>query len=139
MCTHEAVAAWNARLERRATRVTAYTMCGTQVCLPGLDAFTFPGKWTVQQALNSGEWVRRATQDELREDPRWWRVLTFTPRTIVHSNGQPAHADDRLDLVGTHITILEQAVELRQAVESRDCAITADVSTPPTPPPPWRR
>ena len=119
MFTHEAVAAWNARLERRATRVTAYTMGGTQVCLPGLDAFTFPGQWTVQQALNSGEWVRRATQEELREDSRWWRVLSFTPRAIVHSNGQPALSTDRLDLVGTQITILEQPVEVRPVTETR--------------------
>ena len=118
--TDETVAAWDTWLQNRGTRVTAYTVGGTQVSLPGM--LSFPGHWTAKQTLNSGPWSRHATQDELQTDSRWWCMLNFTPRAIVHGNGKPACDDDRIDLFGTHVTVLAQEAEQQAPAETYDHA-----------------
>ena len=54
---------------RNGPRVRAYTAEGVQCGLPGLgegeeNRLTFPQHWTAFEALNSGEWVRFATEVE---------------------------------------------------------------------------
>ena len=74
-------------------RVTAYTAAGIQCCLPGLgDDLTFPSTWSVRSALNGSLWVRFATEDEKKASGKWWHLLEFEPKAILHSNG--THAFD---------------------------------------------
>ena len=59
-------------------------------------------------ALNGSEWIRLATDDELRDDNKWWRRLGFKPQCIVHMNGSAATSDQPIGMVGLQVTVLAQ-------------------------------
>ena len=72
-------------MDDRDSRVTAYTMGGTQCCLPALGSaadntrLTFPSCFLVKDSIGR-PWIRNATEQELQESPRWWRELTHDKR-----------------------------------------------------------
>ena len=111
--------AWRAANSRwpNGPRVRAYTTNGVQCGLPGLgegeERLTFPSHWTSQMMLNSGDWVRFATEAEMsdgsKDCEKWWRPLGRTVRTIVHSGaGGIVLPDDPVGMYGTTVTVLEQ-------------------------------
>ena len=55
----------------RQTRVTVWTLGGTQIGLPGVgegqNALTFPLSYTVGDALRAGTWLRFATAEEVSQ------------------------------------------------------------------------
>ena len=88
--TREALQKHNASGSPSRHRVVAYTMDGIQCGLPGLGEsedlrLTFPSNWQVQQALNSGEWVRFATAEEKATYGTWWRPLGWNPAAILYA------------------------------------------------------
>ena len=90
-------------------RVTAYTAAGIQCCLPGLgDDLTFPSTWSVQSALNGSLWVRFATEYEKKASGKWWHLLEFEPKAILHSNGTYAFDMEQLGDYGDRVTVLAQ-------------------------------
>ena len=91
-------------------RVAAYTMAGEQCCLPGLGSdLTFPAKWTVQSALTSGLWVRRARVGEDATIAGSYVLLDFAPKAIIHSNGYAAMPNEFLGMYGERVTVLATA------------------------------
>ena len=122
----------------RSRRVIARTLGGVQCCLPGLgqgeERLTFPACYMVGDALNGGEWIRLATDDELRDDDKWWRCLNFIPQCIVHEDGSPATIDQPIGIVGSEVWVLAQVRETPDCSEKPKSDLT-HVPTPPTPPP----
>ena len=129
-------------------RVTAYTAAGIQCCLPGLgDDLTFPSTWSVQSALNGGLWVRFATEDEKKASGKWWHLLEFEPKAILHSNGTHAFDREQLGDYGDRVTVLAQRRVFQspgscppEGVAASEPTIDLSlVPTPPTPPPKYLR
>ena len=93
----------------------------------------------VGDALNGGEWIRLATDDELRDDDKWWRCLNFIPQCIVHTNGSPATSDQPIGMVGSEVQVLAQVQETTDYSEMPMSSLAMSdlthVRTPPTPAP----
>ena len=122
-------------------RVTAYTIAGVQCCLPGLgEDLRFPRSWTVQMALNSGLWIRRATEEEARVSGKWYTLLEFEPKAILFSNGTNAFDQELLSACGDTVTVLAQPHVLPPTETPfpgflEECIDVSGLGTPPTPPP----
>ena len=95
---------------------------------------TFPANYKVGDALNGSEWIRLATDDELRDDDKWWRRLDFKPQCIVHMNGSAATSDQPIGMVGSEVQVLAQVQETTDYSEMPMSDLT-HVRTPPTPTP----
>ena len=88
----------------RETRVTVYTPGGLQIGIPGVgegdERLTFPQRYLVGDALKTGQWIQKATPEEIEETPagfsiQWWRPFdAFTPLSIIHEGGSVALPDD---------------------------------------------
>ena len=128
---------------RNGLRVVAYTAEGVQCGLPGLgeseeNRLTFPQHWTSQQALNSGEWVRFATEvekvGEAEECKKWWRPLGWTPKSILHSGrGGIAAPDEPMGMYGATVTVLPQAPVHNRVETTREASPSVNLNEIPTP------
>ena len=61
-------------------RVAVYTVGGTQIGFAGLgegkERLTFPGHWSIGEALRNPQWARFSTDEELVADPHKFSVLS---------------------------------------------------------------
>ena len=80
--------AWLAAKSDRTRRVKVFTMSGVQIGKPGIgeshERLTFPMGYLVGDALAGTQWIRFATDAEMKTDTRWWRVSECQPRTLIH-------------------------------------------------------
>ena len=117
--------------------------------LPGLgkavdNRLTFPSHWTSAQALNSGEWVRFATEvekaGEAEECKKWWRPLGWTPTSILHSGrGGIALPDEPMGMYGATVTVLAQEPVHNLVEPTREASPNVNLAEIPTPSTPRSR
>ena len=83
--------AWLAVNSDRTRRVKVFTMSGVQIGKPGVgeshERLTFPMGYVVGDALAETQWIRFATDAEMKTDTRWWRVSECQPRKLIHCRG----------------------------------------------------
>ena len=126
----------------RAQRVLAYTVGGGQVGLAGFtkEGLGFPAPYGVGAALASPHWVRPATAEEIaeghdliRSGDKCFKPLEWQPRSMIHSNGALAFANEEIGLFGSHVTVLHGAPKLQQHEDGHIPCDAAPESPPSTP------
>ena len=134
----------------RSFRVTVRTIAGTWIGIIGMgellkngddERLTIGNHMRVQDILayERHNWCRWATQAEMQEDPRWWRLADFRPTSFVFSDGTFAQHFQPIGLRGPEVTAVDNS-NAEPEVFPDEPLITLDhVSTPPTPPHPASR
>ena len=126
------------------SRVKVRTCGGTQIGIPGVgegdDRLTFPRRYLVADALEARIWFRFATEEEMKQDGKWYRISEVQPKAFVHSNGQIANKDDEMGLISTNLgndftlTSLESVPDpIPKKKEDLPLMDLEGISTPPTP------
>jgi hypothetical protein len=115
-------------------RVKIFTLAGTQVGIIGVgenlprgdERLTFPAHMGVANILKYEQhnWIRRATEEELINDPTWYRPAPFRPACFVFIDGSFAQHFQCIGLRGDTVTAMEM---------SASTAMDDNISTPPTP------
>ena len=122
----------------RVTRVKVFNMNGIKIGLAGLgqgdDQLTFPARYPVGDALNGQIWIRKASQQELADDPQWWIFSETQPTDLIHANGSLAFRDDPIGLLGTTLTAIVTTKPKPIDCQGQPTACLDGICTPPTPP-----
>ena len=114
---HARVARLNDCSRWRSTHVKVWTARAVQIGVLEVgeneERLTFPVSYLVGDALKPGiTWMRFATDDEMREDGRWWWRSEVQPQTLLHacSDGIPLVAVPKhpMGLFGNHLEAVEQ-------------------------------
>ena len=97
--------------ERPAYIVTARTEDGMIVglahCLKEMEWLVFPWRYEVRAALESTEWLRQATEEELAHNPTKRFVdLGWQPEAILNSEGSLLHAKEAIGSTRRDVTVL---------------------------------
>ena len=80
---------------------------GLAHCLKEMGWLVFPCRYDVRAALESTEWLRQATKEELADNPKKPFVdLGWQPQAILNSEGSLLHAKEELGSTGRDVTVL---------------------------------
>ena len=80
---------------------------GLAHCLKEMGWLVFPWSYEVRAALESTEWLRQATEEELADNPKKPFVdLGWQPQAILNSEGSLLHAKEELGSTGRDVTVL---------------------------------
>ena len=128
---------------RREYRVKIFTLAVTQVGITGLgenlpegdERLTFLAHLAVSDILqwwSQRDWIRRATEEELINDPTWYRPAPFRPACFVFKDGSFAQHFQCIGLKGDTVTAMEMSASTGMDVEKPVVSLD-NISTPPTP------
>ena len=128
---------------RRKCRVKIFTLVGTQVGIIGLgenlpcgdERLTFPAHMVVEDILEyeHHNWIRRATEEELINDPTWYRPAPFRPACLVFEDASYAQRFQCIGLKGDTVTAIETCVASTAMDVEKPLLDLDNISTPPTP------
>ena len=129
---------------RRKYRVKIFTLAGTQVGIIGLgenlqegdERLTFPAHLGVSDILqwwSQRDWIRRATEEELINDPTWYRPAPFRSACFVFKDGSLAQQFQCIGLRGDTVTAMETCAASTAMDVEKPVVDLDNISTPPTP------
>lgn len=114
-------------------RILVYTTDGKQIGLAGVgqrdNALTFPEHFLCGDALTFGHWIRKATTEELKQDSRWYRILSQAekPLKLIHQVGDvPAKPEDSMGKYGDTVIAV---IKTKQVLDGDGDTTTAETSS----------
>ena len=124
-------------------RVKIFTLAGTQVGIIGVgenlprgdERLTFHAHMVVSNILKYEQhnWIRRATEEELINDPTWYRPAPFRPACFVFKDGFFAQHFQCIGLRGDTVTAMERAPRQPRCTFEKPVVGLDNISTLPTP------